>query len=55
VAGVTASPSQLAWRRFARRRAALLGVAIVLSFIVLSLLGAHYPALFALIARLFNK
>lgn len=40
---VTASPSQLAWRRFARRRAALLGVAIVLSFIVLAL-GAAWIA-----------
>ncbi len=40
---VTASPSQLAWRRFARRRAALLGVAIVLSFIVLAL-GASWIA-----------
>jgi peptide/nickel transport system permease protein len=43
VASVTASPSQLAWRRFARRRAALLGVAIVLSFIVLAL-GASWIA-----------
>ena len=40
---VTASPSQLAWRRFARRRAALLGVAIVISFIVLAL-GASWIA-----------
>lgn len=40
---VTASPSQLAWHRFARRRAALLGVAIVLSFIVLAL-GAAWIA-----------
>ena len=40
---VTASPSQLAWRRFARRRAALLGVAIVLSIIVLAL-GASWIA-----------
>ena len=31
---MTASPSRLAFRRFARRRAALLGVAIVLGFIV---------------------
>ena len=36
MARMTASPGQLAWRRFARRRAALLGVAIVLSFIVLA-------------------
>ena len=43
MASVTASPSQLAWRRFARRRAALLGVAIVLSFIVLAL-GASWIA-----------
>jgi len=43
VARVTASPSQLAWRRFARRRAALLGVAIVLGFIVLAL-GAAWIA-----------
>jgi peptide/nickel transport system permease protein len=43
VARVTASPSRLAWRRFARRRAALLGVAIVLSFIVLAL-GASWIA-----------
>jgi peptide/nickel transport system permease protein len=43
VASVTASPSQLAWRRFARRRAALLGVAIVISFIVLAL-GASWIA-----------
>jgi peptide/nickel transport system permease protein len=43
VASVTASPGQLAWRRFARRRAALLGVAIVLSFIVLAL-GASWIA-----------
>ena len=40
---VTASPSRLALRRFARRRAALLGVAIVLSFIVLAL-GATWIA-----------
>jgi peptide/nickel transport system permease protein len=40
---MTASPGQLAWRRFARRRAALLGVAIVLSFIVLAL-GASWIA-----------
>ncbi len=43
MARVTASPSRLAWRRFARRRAALLGVAIVLSFIVLAL-GASWIA-----------
>lgn len=43
MARVTASPSQLAWRRFARRRAALLGVAIVISFIVLAL-GASWIA-----------
>jgi peptide/nickel transport system permease protein len=43
VARVTASPTQLAWRRFARRRAALLGVAIVISFIVLAL-GASWIA-----------
>ena len=43
MASVTASPSQLAWRRFARRRAALLGVAIVISFIVLAL-GASWIA-----------
>ena len=40
---VTASPSRLALRRFARRRAALLGVAIMLSFIVLAL-GASWIA-----------
>lgn len=40
---VTASPSRLALRRFARRRAALLGVAIVLGFIVLAL-GAAWIA-----------
>ena len=38
-----AGPWQQAWRRFARRRAALLGVAIVLSFIVLAL-GAPWIA-----------
>ncbi|MSQ74157.1 MAG: ABC transporter permease [Rhodoferax sp.] len=38
-----AGPWQQAWRRFARRRAALLGVAIVLSFIVLAL-GAAWIA-----------
>ena len=43
MARVTASPTQLAWRRFARRRAALLGVAIVISFIVLAL-GASWIA-----------
>ena len=43
MASVTASPTQLAWRRFARRRAALLGVAIVISFIVLAL-GASWIA-----------
>ena len=43
MARVTASPSRLALRRFARRRAALLGVAIVLSFIVLAL-GASWIA-----------
>ena len=43
MARLTASPSRLAWRRFARRRAALLGVAIVLSFIVLAL-GASWIA-----------
>ena len=43
MARVTASPSRLAWRRFARRRAALLGVAIVLGFIVLAL-GAPWIA-----------
>ena len=43
MARMTASPGQLAWRRFARRRAALLGVAIVLSFIVLAL-GASWIA-----------
>ena len=43
MARVTASPSRLAWRRFARRRAALLGVAIVLGFIVLAL-GASWIA-----------
>ncbi len=43
MARMTASPSRLAWRRFARRRAALLGVAIVLSFIVLAL-GASWIA-----------
>ena len=43
MASVTASPGQLAWRRVARRRAALLGVAIVLSFIVLAL-GASWIA-----------
>ena len=40
---VTASPSRLALRRFARRRAALLGVVIVLGFIVLAL-GASWIA-----------
>ena len=40
---MTASPSRLAFRRFARRRAALLGVAIVLGFIVLAL-GASWIA-----------
>jgi len=40
---VTASPSRLAFRRFARRRAALLGVAIVLGFIVVAL-GASWIA-----------
>ena len=43
MASVTASPSRLAWRRFGRRRAALLGVAIVISFIVLAL-GASWIA-----------
>ena len=43
MARVTASPTQLAWRRFVRRRAALLGVAIVLGFIVLAL-GAAWIA-----------
>ena len=43
MARVTASPSRLAWRRFGRRRAALLGVAIVISFIVLAL-GASWIA-----------
>ena len=43
MARVTASPTQLAWRLFARRRAALLGVAIVISFIVLAL-GASWIA-----------
>ncbi len=38
-----AGPWQQAWRRFARRRAALLGVAIVLGFIVLAL-GAPWIA-----------
>ena len=38
-----AGPWQQAWRRFARRRAALLGVAIVLGFIVLTL-GAPWIA-----------
>lgn len=43
MAGMTASPRQLAWRRFARRRAALLGVGIVLGFIILAL-GAAWIA-----------
>ena len=34
------SPAARAWRRFARRRAALLGVAIVLGFVVLALAAA---------------
>ena len=46
---MTASPSRLAFRRFARRRAALLGVAIVLGFIVVAL-GASWIAPLAPIA-----
>lgn len=45
MARVTASPGQLAWRRFAGRRAALLGVAIVLGFILLALGAAWFAPL----------